>query len=94
MTASLTFNIGLRYEIFKRPHFPHPENQTVSRWLIPEINGIPPEKEGIDFPKHGRDTGGRTDWNNLPHATASPGGWGAVRCLARMPAFTSASKIT
>jgi hypothetical protein len=62
---SLTINLGLRYEVFKRPHFPHPEKQSVGRWLIPEVNGIPPEKEGMDFPKDGRDTGGRTDWNNL-----------------------------
>ena len=65
VTSRLTVNAGLRWELFKRPVFPNPDRQTVSRYLIPEVNGIPPGQEGIVFPKDGTDCGCRQAWHNF-----------------------------
>jgi len=65
ITPRLTLNIGLRYELFLRPTFPHPEHQTVGRWLLAEFNGVAPEDERMVSPSGPGDRGGPSDRNNL-----------------------------
>jgi hypothetical protein len=65
VTPRLTINAGLRWELFQRPVFPDPNNQTISRYLIPEVNGIPASQEGLVFPKDGSDCGCRQAWHNF-----------------------------
>src|SRR4029434_3671631 len=57
-----TLNIGLRYELMMGPVFPNPDQQTVSRYMLPMING---GQEGFVFPKDGSDCGCNQDWNNF-----------------------------
>ena len=66
VTPRLTVTAGLRWELFKRPTFPNPDKQTVSRYLVPEVNGILPAQESIAFPTDGSDCGGcRQAWYNF-----------------------------
>lgn len=65
VTSRLTINAGLRWELFQRPVFPNPNSQTISRYLIPEVNGIPASQEGLVFPKNGSDCGCNEAWRNF-----------------------------
>jgi hypothetical protein len=65
ITPRLTMNIGLRWELMRTPIFHDPETQTVSRYLIPEINGIPAGQETFVFPENGSDCGCDEDFNNF-----------------------------
>ena len=62
INSRLTLNIGLRYELMMAPVFPDPDRQTVSRYILPMING---GQEGFVFPKDGSDCGCEQDWNNF-----------------------------
>jgi hypothetical protein len=63
INSRLTLNLGLRWELMKGPVFPNPENQTVSRYMLPLIN--PGAQEGFVFPKDGGDCGCKQDYNNF-----------------------------
>jgi hypothetical protein len=65
ITPRLTMNVGLRWELMRTPIFKDPETQTVSRYLIPEINGIAAGQETFVFPKDGSDCGCDEDMNNF-----------------------------
>ena len=64
-TNKLTVNVGLRWELMQTPIFPDPGTQTVSRYLIPEVNGIAPGQEAFVFPTDGSDCGCREDFDNF-----------------------------
>ncbi|MBI4469563.1 MAG: TonB-dependent receptor [Acidobacteria bacterium] len=65
VTPNLVLSLGLRWEATLGGFFPNPEKQSVSRYLLPEFYGIPPDQEGIQFPKDSRDCGCDTDYNNF-----------------------------
>ena len=64
-TSRLTVNIGLRWELMQTPIFPEEGAQTLSRYLVSEINGVSPSEEGFVFPSDGRDCGCKEDFNNF-----------------------------
>jgi hypothetical protein len=65
VSQRLTINAGLRWELMQTPTFPDPENQSVVRYLLPEVNGIAPGQEAFVFPEDGSDCGCKEDFNNF-----------------------------
>jgi len=65
LTNKLTVNVGLRWDFFQAPYFPHPEKQSVVRYLTLDMNGVPFDQERFVFPKDGRDSGAIEEYKNF-----------------------------
>lgn len=68
VTPKLTLNIGLRWELFQRPLLPNLDqkpNNTLGRYLVPEVNAIRPDQEGMQIPAGYSDGGAPNDKNNF-----------------------------
>jgi Carboxypeptidase regulatory-like domain/TonB dependent receptor-like, beta-barrel len=61
---NLTLNVGLRWEATRGAFHPNPDEQTVSRYWLPEFYGAS-QAEGIYFPTSESDCGCENDFNNF-----------------------------
>ncbi|MBI4892992.1 MAG: TonB-dependent receptor [Acidobacteria bacterium] len=64
ISAKLTLNLGLRYEVFKKAIFPNVAKQTVSRYLYQGINVANIADEKFVYPSGDGDCGCLNDLNN------------------------------
>ena len=65
VAPNLTLNLGVRWETTLGPFFPNSQEQTVSRYLLPEFYGTSIGQEGVQFPQDDRDCGCETAYNNV-----------------------------
>jgi len=65
VTPKLTLNLGLRWEATLGTFFPNPDQQSISRYLLPEFYGTPASQEGVQFPQGESDCGCDIDYNNF-----------------------------
>ncbi len=61
ISRRVTLNFGIRYETFFKATFPNFQQQSINRYLLPEINGA----EGLQFPQSASDCGCNNDLNNF-----------------------------